>query len=231
MRRSTQYFLFLFFLFMLTPCFAQTTETIEISTYYPAPYGSYAELTTTSNTSLATDTGSVGIGTTNPQAKLEVGGGIKVGFDNGTCDANKEGTMRWNTTIHAMQHCNGTSWDSPSNLFWFGDAGIYLINGANSSATCTIACGGTCVVPSLIVTASSRVNAGVVQTRVTGSFNGVTSSDSCDSGWVSANMVSCNVGPINTYTGSVTAEAKTSGVLAVASRSDGASCFDVGYWN
>ena len=77
MRRSTQYFLFLFFLFMLTPCFAQnTTETIEISTYYPAPYGSYAELTTTSNTSLATEGGNVGIGTTSPAKKLDVAGDI-----------------------------------------------------------------------------------------------------------------------------------------------------------
>ena len=69
--------------------------------YYPAPYGSYAELTTTSNTYLATEGGNVGIGTTAPgsaklaviggnvgigttapQASLDVARGIKVGYDN-----------------------------------------------------------------------------------------------------------------------------------------------------
>lgn len=63
----------------LIPSFAQTTETIQIDTYYPAPYGSYAELTTTNNTYLATEGGNVGIGTTDPQAKLEVTGGGKDG--------------------------------------------------------------------------------------------------------------------------------------------------------
>ena len=47
-------------------------ETITLTTYYPAPYGAYEELTTTGNTYLATDSGSVGIGTTNPGGPLEV---------------------------------------------------------------------------------------------------------------------------------------------------------------
>ena len=46
--------------------------------YYPAPYGSYAELTTTSNTYLATEGGNVGIGTTTPGAKLDVAGNARV---------------------------------------------------------------------------------------------------------------------------------------------------------
>ena len=62
-----------FFIALLIPCFAQTTETIQIDTYYPAPYGAYAELTTTSKTSLAIDADQrVGIGTTNPIARLTV---------------------------------------------------------------------------------------------------------------------------------------------------------------
>ncbi len=54
-------------------------ESITITTYYPSPYGSYNELTTTGNTYLATDSGNVGVGTTSPSyGKLEVqqsGGG------------------------------------------------------------------------------------------------------------------------------------------------------------
>jgi len=47
-------------------------EDITITTYYPSPYGSYNELTTHSNTYLATTSGSVGIGTTNPYSLLDV---------------------------------------------------------------------------------------------------------------------------------------------------------------
>ncbi len=52
-------------------------ETITITTYYPSPYGEYNELRTHSNTYLATDSGSVGIGTMNLESgrKLEVVGG------------------------------------------------------------------------------------------------------------------------------------------------------------
>ena len=197
-----------FFISLLSPCFAQTTETIQIDTYYPAPYGSYAELTTTSNTYLATEGGNVGIGTTAPgsaklaviggnvgigttapQASLDVARGIKVGYDNDICDNNKEGIMRWNITIPGMQYCDGTSWGG-GGLFWFGNAGIYLSDNASSFQSCGIPCGLTCAVPSLAVNAWARINGGVVQTRVTGNFQGVTGSDSCDSGWVSGALIS-----------------------------------------
>ena len=218
--------------FMFSRPVQAADESLTLETYYPAPYGIYSELTTTGQTLLATEGGNVGIGMVNPQAKLEVGGGIKVGFDSDVCDVNKEGTMRWNNTIYTMQYCNGTSWGSLGDPpFWLGNAGVYLRDGANSSASCELPCGSTCVLPRLTVNAWARVNAGVVQTKVTGSFVGITGSDSCNSGWVSADTVSCSVGPINTYTGSVTAEAKASGVLALVSRSGGGSCFSLGYWN
>jgi len=53
-------------------------EEITLTTYYPSPRGVYQELRTTNNTYLAIDGGDVGIGTTNPQAKLDVAGAIQV---------------------------------------------------------------------------------------------------------------------------------------------------------
>lgn len=50
------------------------SETLTITTYYPAPYGAYASLLTTGQTLLARDAGKVGIGTVNPAAKLQVMG-------------------------------------------------------------------------------------------------------------------------------------------------------------
>lgn len=53
-------------------------ESLTMTTYYPAPFGGYAKLLTTSDTFLARDGGSVGIGTTSPaaNAKLDVNGNI-----------------------------------------------------------------------------------------------------------------------------------------------------------
>jgi len=49
-------------------------EQITLTTYYPAPYGVYRQFTTTGNTNLATQEGNVGIGTTEPESKLDVAG-------------------------------------------------------------------------------------------------------------------------------------------------------------
>jgi hypothetical protein len=50
------------------------SENLQITTYYPAPYGGYVSILTTNNTWLARDTGNVGIGTPNPGEKLQVVG-------------------------------------------------------------------------------------------------------------------------------------------------------------
>jgi len=102
------------FLFASILCLAAASasaeETITITTYYPSPYGVYNELTTYSNTYLARTSGSVGIGTINPQAKLEVVGGVKIGDDTGACDAGnpgKAGTLRYNSG--EIEYCDGSN--------------------------------------------------------------------------------------------------------------------------
>lgn len=57
------------------------SESVTLSTYYPAPSGVYTNMITTGNTYLARDGGAasrVGIGTTNPTQKLTVVGNVDV---------------------------------------------------------------------------------------------------------------------------------------------------------
>lgn len=56
------------------------SENVTLSTYYPAPSGVYNKMITTGATLLATSGGSVGIGTTTPDAKLQVVTGAGMGL-------------------------------------------------------------------------------------------------------------------------------------------------------
>ena len=50
------------------------SESVTLTTYYPAPSGVYTQMITTGNTFLARDSGQVGIGTTTPGQELDVAG-------------------------------------------------------------------------------------------------------------------------------------------------------------
>ena len=71
-----KYFLFIILVLSMTSFSYAADESVELTTYYPAPYGDYEELTTSSNTFLAIDSGNVGIGTTAPNTKLHIVGGV-----------------------------------------------------------------------------------------------------------------------------------------------------------
>ncbi|MBI4056536.1 MAG: hypothetical protein HY399_03205 [Elusimicrobia bacterium] len=51
-----------------------STETLTMTTYYPAPYGVYNQIITTGQTILARDSGNVGIGDSSPSNKFSVTG-------------------------------------------------------------------------------------------------------------------------------------------------------------
>ncbi len=57
-----------------------------------------------------TASGSVGIGTTSPQATLDVSGPVRMGASVATCNSTIEGSQRYNSTSKVMEYCNGTSW-------------------------------------------------------------------------------------------------------------------------
>lgn len=55
------------------------SESVTLSTYYPAPSGVYTNMITTSNTYLARDGGNLGVGTSSPSSKLHVNGTSTLG--------------------------------------------------------------------------------------------------------------------------------------------------------
>lgn len=105
--------------------FAFSEETLTITTYYPSPYGRYKELaaqqmkigTTYSSGGVSPDNliveGNVGIGTSTPQTKLDVAGGIKPGgVSDSNCNLSMGGTIRWSASDTELQYCDGALWQS-----------------------------------------------------------------------------------------------------------------------
>ncbi len=108
-------------LFMFCSANELVSESITMTTYYPAPSGVYKRLTATGpgNTVLARDSGMVGIGTgsTSPVATLDVGGTGAIKFPIGD-STNRPvppvaGSVRYNNTLSKIEIYNGTKWKTP----------------------------------------------------------------------------------------------------------------------
>ncbi len=100
-------------LILVFPVVELDSESVTLTTYYPAPSGVYTKMVTTRDTILGRDSGAVGIGTGSPTDKLHVdGGAVFVGsttirgsgarrgylkIENNTtgCDANGGGAGTW----------------------------------------------------------------------------------------------------------------------------------------
>lgn len=59
---------------------------------------------------LALAAGFLGVGVAAPRSSVHAAGAIQPGNDAGTCDANKAGAVRWNSS--KFEGCNGTAWVS-----------------------------------------------------------------------------------------------------------------------
>ncbi|WP_374035326.1 hypothetical protein ACES2I_06105 [Bdellovibrio bacteriovorus] len=58
--------------------------------------------------------GNVGVGTSSPQAALEVNGDLRLGTTADTCNTSKKGSLRFNDTENILEVCNGTLWSDTS---------------------------------------------------------------------------------------------------------------------
>lgn len=135
------------------------SETVTLTTYYPAPSGVYTRMITTANTFLARDGGVLGVGTTGAVAKLGVNGGAAIGAAYATVAAPANGLIvegavgigLSNPTAGNAVHVNGTSRfdgfiDARGNLVMNGGSAaanrrgyVYLSNTFTSCTATTVA--------------------------------------------------------------------------------------------
>jgi hypothetical protein len=98
-------------------------------------YGGYFSNTSTSGWSLYAGTapsyfaGSVGIGTTSPQAALDVNGAARVGSTAASCAAGNAGAVQY--TSGTLEACNGTSWIPI-------DGGMHFISTQTASSSASL---------------------------------------------------------------------------------------------
>jgi len=97
------------------------TESVTLTTYYPAPSGVYTQMITTGNTYLARDGGSVGVGTTSPDpsAILDVNSTTKglllprmTMTQRNAVPSPASGLVVYNATNSSIEFYNGSAWQS-----------------------------------------------------------------------------------------------------------------------
>ncbi len=116
---------------------------VDLTTYYPAPYGEYQELKTTGDAYFATTSGNVGIGTTTPINTLEVVGKINAGPHAQTTytGTNTSLGVRFyskgaNASLPNYMHPAGRIYGSNLSNSWSNQALVFgAANGWGSSAT------------------------------------------------------------------------------------------------
>lgn len=111
------------------------SETLTMTTYYPAPYGGYARLLTTDQALLARDSGNVGIGMNTPTSKLHVSGEIRTdnqirwGTNRATLTADQGGSIELGGTGTPYIDFSQNSWQDYSARLWLAQAGRLQVVG------------------------------------------------------------------------------------------------------
>lgn len=99
------------------------SETLQITTYYPAPYGAYVSIQTTQNSWLATQSGGVSIGTTNnPSELLHVRGNATFPLGRIISEGTWPGVWMWSTQTGNRSFV-GTASANNDIGFWTTGAG------------------------------------------------------------------------------------------------------------
>ena len=84
-------------------------DSVTMTTHYPSPTGVYKKMTTTGATTLARDGGNVGIGTTQPQAQLDMTGLFRPGRF-AEDPPGVEGAIYYNTATKRFRAFQGNRW-------------------------------------------------------------------------------------------------------------------------
>jgi hypothetical protein len=122
------------FLFIGIPSVPDLTQAKVENIFSPTNYPRLNTLLSVAPTNYvqSNGSGSVGLGTTTPQTRLDIAGSIRVGNGGETCDASHTGGIRYNAGN--IEFCNGTSW---TVLAASGGGSVVSVSSVNSDISVT----------------------------------------------------------------------------------------------